>query len=42
MGRKMPKCKVVSVQFVNSPDSASKWFDLYANLILKEVESKNK
>ncbi|MFB5284672.1 hypothetical protein [Peribacillus sp. Hz7] len=38
--RKMTECKIVSVQYVHHPEAAQKWFDLYTNLILKELENR--
>ncbi|WP_180954126.1 hypothetical protein [Bacillus sp. M6-12] len=38
--RKTPKCKVISVQYVHYPEAAKKWFDLYADILLKEAENR--
>lgn len=39
--RKMPKCKVISIQYVHHPEAAKKWFDLYAAILLKDAQKKS-
>jgi hypothetical protein len=38
--RKMAKCKVISVQYVQNPEAAQKWFNVYADILLKEAQNR--
>lgn len=42
MKRKIPKvtCQVVSIQYVHDPEAAEKWFDLYTDIILKQIQNR--